>query len=169
MEGWRPSREKQMNLHIIVGRVGQDPEVQYLNSGTAVCNLSVATDDPVKDAQGNFTTKATWHRVTFFGRQAESIGEHVRKGRSIAVTGSIRKRKNEETGVVYVDTVARTWEFAGSANGGNRNNGNGGGNNGRRSNTRRGGGQQGHGRGQPQGGGGQQQAPADDWDDDIPF
>ena len=98
-EGWRPSKEKQMNLHIIVGRVGQDPEVKYLHSGTAVCNLSVATDDPVKDAQGNFTTKATWHRVTFFGRQAESIGQHVRKGRSIAVQGTVRRRRDEEKGV----------------------------------------------------------------------
>lgn len=153
-----------MNLHIIVGRVGQDPEVKYLHSGTAVCNLSVATDDPVKDAQGNFTTKATWHRVTFFGRQAESVGQHVRKGRSIAVQGTIRRRRDEEKGVEYVDTIARSWEFAGSANRGNRNNGNGNGNPGRRSNARRGGPQQGRGQQPPQGG--QQQ---DDWEDDIPF
>ena len=144
-----------MNLHVIGGRVGQDPELQQLPSGTAVCNASIATDDPYKDSDGNFRTKPTWHRVTLFGRQAETFAQHVTKGRYVSVTGTIRKRKNEETGVVYVDTVARTWEFGGSANQGTRNGGGNGGNNGRRSNARR--------------GGGQQQAPGDDWDDDIPF
>ena len=160
-----------MNLHVIGGRVGSDPELQHLPSGTPVCNLSVATDDPYKDAQGNFTTKATWHRVAFFGRQAESVAKHVKKGRYITVTGTVRKRKNEETGVIYVDTVARTWEFGGSAtpgDGGNGNGGNGNGNGNRRSRGR--GGQQQRGQGQqaPQrrgGGGGY----ADDLDDDIPF
>ena len=157
-----------MNLHIIVGRVGQDPEVTYLPSGTAVCNVGIATDDPYKDADGNFAKRTTWHRVAFFGRQAESLAEHVRKGRSIAVHGTVRRRKDEESGVVYVDTVARSWEFAGSGKGGGRNGGtrggNGNGNNRGRQQTRRGGQQQRGGSRQAQ-----RQAPPDEDFDDIPF
>ena len=156
-----------MNVHHIGGRVGQDPELQYLPSGTPVCNASVATDDPYKDSDGNFRTKPTWHRVTLFGRQAETFAQHVKKGRYVVVTGTIRKRKDRETGVVYVDTVARTYEFGDSpkdANGGNN-----GGNSNRNNGNRR---SRGRGGQQPQ------QAPqtaghgggfADDLDDDIPF
>ena len=161
-----------MNVHHIGGRVGQDPELQQLPSGTTVCNASIATDDPYKDSDGNFRTKPTWHRVTLFGRQAETFAQHVRKGRYVVVTGTIRKRKNEETGVVYVDTVASRWEFGGSENGGSRNNGGNGGHNGNRNNgnrrTRGRGGQPSRGRGQPQPHGGQG-GYNDDLDDDIPF
>ena len=160
-----------MNVHIIGGRVGQDPELQQLPSGTSVCNASVATDDPYKDSDGNFRTKPTWHRVTLFGRQAENFAQYAKKGRYVVVTGTIRKRKAADTGVVHVDTVARNWEFGDKPSDANGGNGNGNRNNGNRRSRSRGGQQQQQ-RRQPQqarqtdghGGGF-----ADDLDDDIPF
>ena len=149
-----------MNLHIIVGRLGSDPELQQLPSGTSVVNVSVATDTRVKDRDGNAEKRPTWHRVTLFGQSVESFAQHVKKGRSVAITGEVRRRTGQDQDGnerEYVDTVARTWEFAGSdrssqqASGGQRRSGNG------RRQPRRGSSQR------------QQTQQADNFDDDIPF
>ena len=127
-----------MNLHIIVGRVGHDPELQQLPSGTQVCNASIATDESYKDREGQQVKQTTWHRVTLFGPSAESFARHVSKGRSVAITGQVRRRKAQDSSGQereYVDTVARTWEFAGSGESGQRQQANG---NGRRNQQRRG-------------------------------
>ena len=83
-----------VNKVIIVGNVGQDPEVKFTSGGAAVANLSVATSETWKDKQtGQPQERTEWHRVVFFGRLAEIVGEYVRKGSKVYVEGSLRTRK----------------------------------------------------------------------------
>ncbi|KKN76169.1 hypothetical protein LCGC14_0373640 [marine sediment metagenome] len=83
-----------LNKVLIIGNLGQDPELRYLPSGDAVVNLSVATTDRWKDkTTGEDREKVEWHRVSFFGRRAEVIGEFFAKGDPIFVEGSLQTRK----------------------------------------------------------------------------
>ncbi len=82
-----------VNKVILVGNLGADPEVRYLPSGEAVTNLRLATTDTWKDKEGSKQETTEWHRVSFFGRQAEVCGQYLKKGSSIYVEGSIRTRK----------------------------------------------------------------------------
>ena len=82
-----------VNKVILVGNLGADPEVRYLPSGEAVANLRLATTDNWKDKDGNKQEATEWHRVSFFGRQAEVCGQYLKKGSQIYVEGSIRTRK----------------------------------------------------------------------------
>lgn len=82
-----------LNKAQIIGRVGKDPEVRYLPNGDAVANLSVATTETWKDKNGNKQESTEWHRVNFFGKLAEIVGEYVKKGALIYVEGKIKTRK----------------------------------------------------------------------------
>jgi len=83
-----------VNKAIIVGNVGQDPEVRYMPSGSAVAELSIATSEQWKDkTSGEKQERTEWHRVTFFGRLAEIVGEYIKKGSQVYVEGSIRTEK----------------------------------------------------------------------------
>ena len=82
-----------VNKVILVGNLGQDPEVRYTPSGDAVVNLSLATTDKYKDKNGETKEVTEWHRVSFFGRPAEICGEYLKKGSQIYVEGSLRTRK----------------------------------------------------------------------------
>jgi single-strand DNA-binding protein len=82
-----------VNKVILVGNLGADPEMRYLPSGEAVANLRLATTDSWKDKDGNKQELTEWHRVSFFGRQAEVCGQYLKKGSQIYVEGSIRTRK----------------------------------------------------------------------------
>ena len=83
-----------VNKVIIVGNLGADPETRYMPSGEAVTNIRVATTDKWKDKQSGEMKEATeWHRISFFGRQAEVAGEYLKKGSQVYVEGSIRTRK----------------------------------------------------------------------------
>jgi len=82
-----------VNKVILVGNLGADPEVRYLPGGEAVANLRLATTDTWKDKEGNKQELTEWHRVSFFGRQAEVCGQYLKKGSQIYVEGSIRTRK----------------------------------------------------------------------------
>ena len=85
---------KGINKVIIVGNVGQDPEVRYTGGGTAVCSLSVATSEQWKDKQsGEKQERTEWHRVKLFGKLAEIAGEYVKKGRTVYIEGSLRTDK----------------------------------------------------------------------------
>ena len=76
-----------VNKAIILGNVGQDPETRYSKDGKAITNLSIATSEQWKDQSGQKQEKTTWHRCVFFGRLAEIAGEYVRKGSQIYVEG----------------------------------------------------------------------------------
>lgn len=85
---------KGINKVIIVGNLGQDPEIKYMPSGGAVTNISVATSESWKDKQtGQPQERTEWHRVVFFNRLAEIAGEYLRKGSKVYIEGSLRTRK----------------------------------------------------------------------------
>jgi single-strand DNA-binding protein len=82
-----------VNKVILIGNLGRDPEVRYLPSGDAVANFSIATTDKWKDKNGEMQEQTEWHRISFFGRQAEICGEYLRKGSSVYVEGRLQTRK----------------------------------------------------------------------------
>lgn len=83
-----------VNKVILIGHLGADPETRYLPSGDAVSTLRLATSDRYKDkASGEMKELTEWHRCTFFGKLAETVGSYVKKGSLLYVRGSIRSRK----------------------------------------------------------------------------
>lgn len=82
-----------MNKAQIIGRLGQDPEIRYTSSGSAVANLRVATNERRKGADGAVQESTEWHSVTLFARQAEVAGEYLKKGSQVYVEGRLRTRK----------------------------------------------------------------------------
>lgn len=83
-----------INKVILIGHLGQDPEVKYMPSGQAVCNISVATTESWNDKNsGEKVEKTEWHRVVFFRRLAEIAGEYLRKGSQVYVEGRLQTRK----------------------------------------------------------------------------
>lgn len=90
-----------VNVAIILGNVGADPEVRYTPSGSAVANVSLATSESWKDKQtGDMQERTEWHRVVFYNKLAEIVGEYVSKGSKLYINGSIRTRKwQDQSGV----------------------------------------------------------------------
>ena len=83
-----------VNKAIIVGTLGNDPEVKYSASGSAIANLSVATSEQWKDKQtGEKKEQTEWHRVVIFGKLAEVAGEYLQKGSQVYIEGQLRTRK----------------------------------------------------------------------------
>ncbi len=157
-----------VNKVIIVGNLGKDPEVRYAPSGSAICNVTIATSRQWKDkTSGEKQEETEWHRVVFYDRLAEIAGEYLKKGRPVYVEGRLKTRKwTDKEGVEKYTTeiVAAEMQLLGGREGGG-------------------------GSGGDDGGGGQRSAPAprpaagrpaasapaksstgfDDMDDDIPF
>lgn len=112
---------KGVNKVIIVGNVGKDPEVRYLPSGGAVASISVATSERWKDKDtGQQQERSEWHRIVFFNRLAEIVGEYVRKGSKIYIEGSLRTRSWEQDGQTKYATeiVASEMQLLDSRQGG---------------------------------------------------
>ena len=168
-----------VNKVILIGNVGRDPETRYSPNGGAICNLSIATTRNWKDkASGEKREETEWHRVVFYDRLAEIVGEYVKKGRALYVEGRLKTRKwQDKDGVEKYTTeiIAEEMQLLGSREGG----GGGGGFEGGGGYSRepaQGGGGGGYSREPAQGGG---RAPAqarpapktdfDNMDDDIPF
>ena len=85
---------KGVNKVIVLGNVGQDPEVRYAQSGMCFCNLSVATSESWKDKQaGERKERTEWHRVVLQGKLAEIAGEYVKKGSQVYFEGRLQTRK----------------------------------------------------------------------------
>ncbi|MFZ3286609.1 MAG: single-stranded DNA-binding protein [Telluria sp.] len=83
-----------VNRVIIVGNLGRDPEVKYLASGDAIANIAVATSYKSKAKEGKEAAEVTeWHRISFFGRLAEIVGQYLKKGSSVYVEGRLQTRK----------------------------------------------------------------------------
>ena len=83
-----------VNKCIILGNLGNDPEVKYTASGSAIANLTVATSEEWKDkATGDKKEMTEWHRVVLFGKLAEVAGEYLRKGSQVYIEGQLRTRK----------------------------------------------------------------------------
>ncbi len=110
-----------INKVILVGNLGADPEVRYMPSGGAVCNVSLATADSWTDKQsGQKQERTEWHRVVFFNRLAEIAGEYLRKGSQVYVEGRLQTRKWEKDGVERYSTeiVANDMQMLGGRSGG---------------------------------------------------
>ncbi|MGF1909092.1 single-stranded DNA-binding protein [Vibrio kasasachensis] len=83
-----------VNKVILVGNLGQDPEVRYMPSGGAVANITIATSESWRDkATGEQREKTEWHRVSLFGKLAEVAGEYLRKGSQVYIEGQLQTRK----------------------------------------------------------------------------
>lgn len=83
-----------VNKVILIGNLGQDPEVKYMPNGNAVANITVATSESWKDKNtGEQVDKTEWHRVVFFRRLAEIAGEYLKKGSKVYIEGKLQTRK----------------------------------------------------------------------------
>ncbi len=107
-----------VNKVILLGRVGADPEVKYMPSGNAVVNLSIATNRKFKNQDtGSYEDKTEWHRVVFFNKPAETIGQYVKKGQQLYVEGRLQTRKwQDKEGVekYSTDIISDNFTFVGS-------------------------------------------------------
>lgn len=188
-----------INKVILVGNLGNDPEVRYMPNGNAVANLSLATSESWKDQQGQVQERTEWHRLTMYRRLAEIAGEYLKKGSQIYVEGKLQTRKWQDqqgqdryTTEIIVDQMQMLGGRGAEGGGGNggyqrQQNNQGGGYNQNQGGYQQQGGQQQGGQGgynQNQGGGfnqapqgGNQSQPKTppmaepdfDFDDDIPF
>lgn len=82
-----------VNKVIIVGNLGQDPEVRYMPNGNAVANITVATSESWKDQQGQMQERTEWHRIVLYRRLAEIAGEYLRKGAKVYLEGRLQTRE----------------------------------------------------------------------------
>lgn len=83
-----------INKVILVGNLGNDPEIRYMPSGGAVANITIATSETWRDkATGEQREKTEWHRVALFGKLAEVAGEYLRKGSQVYIEGQLQTRK----------------------------------------------------------------------------
>lgn len=119
-----------INKVIIVGNLGNDPDVKYSQSGSAITTVSVATSESWKDKNGEQQERTEWHRVKFFGRLAEIAGEYLKKGRQVYIEGSLRTEKyTDKSGVekYATDIIASEMQMlGGNQEGGQRGGGSGG-------------------------------------------
>lgn len=152
-----------VNKVILIGNLGADPETRFMPSGGAVTNIRLATSESWKDKQsGQMQERTEWHRVVFFNKLAEIAGEYLKKGSKVYVEGSLRTRKwqgqdgQDRYSTEIVADQMQMLDSRGEGGGGYER-----------------GGDQGYSApsgGASQGGqGGGYSAPADDFDDDIPF
>jgi single-strand DNA-binding protein len=105
-----------VNKAIIVGNLGKDPEVRYMPSGDAVANITVATSSKYKNKAGELVEETEWHRISFFGKLAEVVGQYLKKGSSVYVEGRIKTRKyTDKDGVerYATDIVASEMQMLG--------------------------------------------------------
>lgn len=84
------------NKVTLLGRLGADPEVRYTASGAAVANFTLATNERWRDKDGNKKERSDFHRCTAWGKTAEVIGEHLRKGSQVLVEGRLQNRDWED-------------------------------------------------------------------------
>ena len=109
-----------VNIAIVVGNLGKDPEVRFTQSGRAVANFSVATSDSWTGQDGNRQERTEWHNIVVWGKQAELCGQYLSKGRQVFIQGRIQTRTYEDkTGNTrYItEIVAQRVQFLGSAGG----------------------------------------------------
>jgi single-strand DNA-binding protein len=115
-----------VNKVILIGNLGNDPEIRYMPSGGAVANITIATSESWRDkATGEQREKTEWHRVALFGKLAEVAGEYLRKGSQVYIEGQLQTRKwqnqqgqDQYTTEVVVQGFNGVMQMLGSRNGG---------------------------------------------------
>ena len=107
-----------VNKVIIIGNAGRDPELRYTPSGSAICNISLATTRSWKDkTSGDKVEETEWHRVVFYDKLAEIVGEYIKKGRPLYVEGRLKTRKwqdKEGRDVYTTEVIADQMQMLGS-------------------------------------------------------
>ena len=110
-----------VNKVIIVGNLGRDPEIRYMPSGDAIANIAVATSYKSKDRNTGEQKELTeWHRISFFGRLAEIVGQYLKKGSSVYVEGRLQTRKyTDKDGIerYATDIIAENMQMLGGRQG----------------------------------------------------
>jgi single-strand DNA-binding protein len=110
-----------VNKVIIVGNLGRDPEIRYMPSGDAIANIAVATSFKSKDRNTGEQKELTeWHRISFFGRLAEIVGQYLKKGSSVYVEGRLQTRKyTDKDGIerYATDIIAENMQMLGGRQG----------------------------------------------------
>ena len=112
-----------INKVILIGNLGQNPEVRYSPSGQAICNLSIATSEAWTDKNGAKQEKTEWHRVVVFGKLAELCSQYLSKGRQAYIEGKLQTRSwQDKDGQTRYTTevVAQSVQFLGGNAGANR-------------------------------------------------
>jgi single-strand DNA-binding protein len=108
----------------LIGNLGRDPEVRYMPSGSAICNVTIATSRKWKDKQsGDMQEETEWHKVSLFDRLAEVAGEYCKKGKPVYIEGRLKTRKyTDKDGVEKYSTeiVATELVLLGDREGGER-------------------------------------------------
>ena len=110
-----------LNKAMIIGNLGRDPELRHTQSGSAVCNLNIATSEKFKDKSDEWQERTEWHRVTVWGRQAENCEKYLAKGSQVYVEGRIQTREwQDKDGVTKCTTeiIAQTVQFLKGGSGG---------------------------------------------------
>lgn len=157
-----------LNKVMLIGNLGADPEMRYTTGGSAVANVRLATAEAWRDREsGEQQERTEWHRVVFFGRLAEIVGEYLRKGSQVYVEGRLQTRKwqDRDGNERYTtEIVCNDMQMLGGRGGGSG--GGGGGNYGGQGERPASSGGGGGGRGAPAG---HDEPPMGDFDDDIPF
>ena len=114
-----------VNKVIILGRVGADPEVKYMPNGTAVAQLSLATNRKAKNQEsGDWEDKTEWHRDVFFDKRAETIGQYVKKGNELYAEGRLQTRKWQDkdgNDKYTTEIIAYDFSFVGGKSSSNEN------------------------------------------------
>jgi single-strand DNA-binding protein len=95
-----------VNKVILVGNLGRDPEIRYMPSGEPIANIALATSRKYKNKVGEMVEETEWHRITFFGKLAEIVGQYMKKGSSMYVEGRLKTDKyTDKDGIEKYSTV----------------------------------------------------------------
>ena len=154
-------RPMSLNKVLLIGNLGKDPEVRFTPSGKAVARFSIATSETWNDQDGQKQERTEWHNIVVWGKQGESCGQYLSKGRQVFIEGQIRNRQydDKDGNKKYITEItAMRVQFLGGGAGGGGAGGGGG----------RGAGSGGGGGGGFSGGGGDG-PPSTPEDDDVPF
>jgi single-strand DNA-binding protein len=109
-----------VNKAILIGNLGKDPEVRFTPSGRAVARFSIATSEVWNDTNGNRQERTEWHNIVVWGKQAETCGQYLAKGRQVFVEGSIRNRSYDDKNGnkrYITEIVAQNVRFLGGGGG----------------------------------------------------
>lgn len=106
-----------VNKVILIGRLGADPDVRYMPDGSPIANFNIATDEPIRSAEGSWEEKPEWHRIVAKAKLAEIAGNYLSKGKLVYIEGRLKTRQWEDAQGVKrytTEVVAREIKFLGS-------------------------------------------------------
>ena len=117
--------QRGVNKVILLGNLGKDPEIKYMPNGNAVANITLATTETWNDkSSGEKKEKTEWHRIVFFGKLAEIVGQYLKKGSKIYIEGKLQTRKwqgQDGQDRYTTEIVAEQMQMLGSRSGGTAN------------------------------------------------